>query len=137
MQKIHRSHHGQCPDPPPSPSQALLTSIPTCACWVIPGTKHRITENHRRREVSHQLHAPTSVSRAAPKFYMILYVFTFRCALGRNKTMKARDTFWWEGTVWARMVFTAPVASPPTLVRCPLLPYLLGGHLPTLVKVYW
>ena len=41
MQKTHRSHHGQCSEPPPSPSQALLKSIPACVHWILPCMEHR------------------------------------------------------------------------------------------------
>lgn len=126
---LRQAHHRHCS------KASLLVCTGSFLAWS--------TGNYRESqgEVSHQPHALTSASQGCSEALHNSVCFHFQMCFGEKQKIKAKDTFCWERTAWPRVVFTAPEASPPTLVRCPLLPYPLeagvGGHLPTLATVYW
>lgn len=107
MWKIHASHHGQCFDLPlAKPITAFLLM---CSGLLLPSSTGNYRESRGRGATSCTLRSQQARVRvAAPQSHIILHVLTFRYALGRHKTMKAKEAFWWERTAWPGVVSIAP-----------------------------
>lgn len=118
MQKIHRSHHGQCFDPPQAHHRQCSQASPlVCAGSFLAQS----TGNYRESqgEVSHQLHAPTSASQGCSKILHDSICSHFQMCFGEKQNNEIQGCFLVGGDSMAQNGIHCPSGIPTNFGEMP------------------